>query len=210
MDRTLDRAALKAAAKEQMRGNLGQLILYTVVIGIATALITRILGLIPVIGWILSAVASVGISAITTYGLTKIYLNLTDNIPPTMDVIISGAAEWARTLVTLLLVGVFTWLWSLLLVVPSIIKGLSYSQATYILVDNPEISAGDALKESMRIMDGHKMELFVLQLSFIPWVLLISVTLGIAALYVGPYINTTYANYYRYVRDCSPAIRVAD
>ena len=210
MDRILDRAALKAAAKEQMRGNLGTLILYSIVISIATALITRILGLIPAVGWILSAVASVGISAVTTYGLTKIYLNLTDGIAPSIDVIISGAAEWARTLVTLLLVGIFTWLWSLLLIVPGIIKGLSYSQAIYILVDNPDISAGDAVKESMRIMDGHKMEYFVLQLSFIPWALLIAVTFGIAALYVGPYMQTTYANYYRYVRDCSPMVRFED
>ena len=59
----------------------------------------------------------------------------------------------------------------------------------------------EALKESQRMMDGHKWELFVLGLSFIPWLLLVCVTFGIALLYVGPYMQVTYTNFYRTLKE---------
>lgn len=67
----------------------------------------------------------------------------------------------------------------------------------YILADNPDMTAGEALKESMRITKGHKGQLFVLGLSFIPWYLLGMITFGIAFIYVVPYISTTIANFYK-------------
>lgn len=75
-----------------------------------------------------------------------------------------GKALWLN-----ILIGVFTFLWSLLFYIPGIIKALSYSMANYILADNPEMTAREALRESKIIMHGHKWELFVLNLSFILW-----------------------------------------
>ena len=71
-----------------------------------------------------------------------------------------------------------------------------FSQVEYILKDDKEISAADALMKSMKMMEGHKMELFWLILSFIGWFLLCLVTLGIGFLFLAPYFNTTMAHYY--------------
>ena len=90
----------------------------------------------------------------------------------------------------------FTLLWSLLFVIPGIIKGLSYSQMFFLMADKG-LSAKDAQAKSMEIMEGHKWAYFVLQLSFIPWILLCLVTFGIATIYVVTYIYTAQAMFYR-------------
>ncbi|WP_220751671.1 DUF975 family protein [Apilactobacillus xinyiensis] len=95
---------------------------------------------------------------------------------------------------------ILTYLWTLLLIIPGIIKSLAYSQAMYIYrdaVDKGEhISYMDAITKSRQLMNGHKWEFFVLQLSFIGWFLLVGITLGLAALYVTPYYQLTKANFY--------------
>ena len=90
----------------------------------------------------------------------------------------------------------FTFLWSLLFVIPGIVKIYSYSMAPFILADNPDFTAREALSKSKKIMNGHKFELFVLQLSFFWWYILDWITLGIASIYVIPYINATTTNFY--------------
>ncbi|GAF36066.1 DUF975 family protein [Lentilactobacillus farraginis] len=95
---------------------------------------------------------------------------------------------------------IFITLWTFLLIVPGIIKMMAYSQTFYIYrdaIDNGEhIGYTEAITRSRQMMDGHKAEYFVLQLSFIGWYLLIVVTLGLAAIWVQPYISLSLANYY--------------
>lgn len=96
----------------------------------------------------------------------------------------------------------FTFLWSLLFIIPGIIKSFSYAMTPYILADCPNVKATDALKLSMRIMSGHKWELFVFYLSYIGWGILSCLTLGLLALfYVAPYMNSSLAVYYLEVRE---------
>lgn len=86
----------------------------------------------------------------------------------------------------------FTLLWSLLFVIPGIVKSYSYSLTSYILAKYPEVEAKEALKISMRLMDGKKADLFVLHLSFIGWGILSSLTLGLLGIfYVLPYLLIT-------------------
>ena len=86
----------------------------------------------------------------------------------------------------------FTFLWSMRFVIPVIVKTLSYAMQPYSLGDCTDVTAKDSLKLSMRMMQGQKMRLFVLGLSFIGWALLSAFTCGILALlYVGPYIQQT-------------------
>ncbi|EPE62178.1 hypothetical protein L479_01430 [Exiguobacterium sp. S17] len=96
--------------------------------------------------------------------------------------------------------GLFIVLWSLLLIVPGIIKSFSYSLTNYILRDQPELSSLEAITESRRMMDGHKMDAFKLVLSFIGWFFVGVLTLGIGFLYVYPYFTTTYAAFYDSLR----------
>lgn len=105
-------------------------------------------------------------------------------------------------LIIQLVQGLFIFLWSLLLVIPGMIKSYAYSQAFYIYKDNLErnpnryVSAVDCITESKHLMDGHKFRLFQLQLSFIGWYLLELVTFGIASIFVRPYIATAEAIFY--------------
>ena len=91
----------------------------------------------------------------------------------------------------------YTCLWALLLVIPGIVKGLSYAMTPFILEEHPEMAASEAIKASMKLMDGHKMDLFILGLSFIGWSLLACLTMGIGFLFLNPYINAAYAAFYR-------------
>lgn len=90
----------------------------------------------------------------------------------------------------------FISLWSCLCVIPGIIAALRYSQAFFILAENPDMSIRDCVNESKNLMSGRLWEFFVLQLSFIPWSLLTAVTCGLAGLYVQPYMQITFAGYY--------------
>jgi len=87
-----------------------------------------------------------------------------------------------------------------LLIIPGIILGLMFSQVFYIIADNEEISAVDALKESARIMKGNKFRYFILCLSFIGWVIVGAITLGIGFIWITPYYNITLTNFYRDIR----------
>ena len=88
-------------------------------------------------------------------------------------------------------------LWFLLLIVPGIVAALSYSMTFYILADEPDINAKEALEKSKIMMDGHKMDLFLLGLSFIGWALLCILTLGIGLLWLIPYMNVSAAKFYQ-------------
>lgn len=94
-----------------------------------------------------------------------------------------------------------TSLWSILLILPGIIKSYSYAMTPYILRDYPDLTAVEALKLSERMMKGHKMELFRLQLSFLGWLALTILSVGILLPWTMPYIASAYAVFYIDVRD---------
>ena len=93
--------------------------------------------------------------------------------------------------------GLFIFLWSLLLIFPGIMKAYAYSMAPFIMAENPNMTAREALRASEELMDGHKMDLFILELSFIGWGLLSALTLGIGSLWLNPYIQAAHAAFYR-------------
>lgn len=107
-----------------------------------------------------------------------------------------GIDNYGSYLVTGVLVNVFTFLWSLLFVVPGIIKALAYSQAKYVIHDNPRLKGKEAIEISKRMTNGFKGDLFSMCLSFIGWYILVGLTGGILAIYVTPYVETTAAMYY--------------
>ncbi len=98
-----------------------------------------------------------------------------------------------------IVISVFCFLWSLLLVIPGIIAAYSYRQAYYILFDHPDYGILDCIRESKRMMRGNKGELFVLDLSFIGWHIVCALTLGILYIWKLPYIEVTYAGFYNAV-----------
>ena len=108
--------------------------------------------------------------------------------------------DFVRTMVAGLLISVFTFLWSLLLIIPGIIKSYAYSMTYFIMADDENIEANDAIAKSQEMMMGHKMELFVQDLSFIGWILLSFFTFGILLFWVIPYMEASRAEFYRTLR----------
>ena len=106
-----------------------------------------------------------------------------------------------RVLLTMLLQEIYVLLWTLLLIVPGIVKSISYSMTAYVLHDYPELSYDAAITRSSDIMRGHKMQYFLLILSFIGWWLLGIITLGIGFIWVTPYITAATTTFYEEARD---------
>ena len=130
------------------------------------------------------------------WGFTVYFLNLIRNSDIKYERLFDGYKDFVRVFLAMFLCVLALVIGCLILIVPGIIAALMFSQVEYILKDDKEISAADALMKSMKMMDGHKMELFWLILSFIGWFLLCLVTLGIGFLFLAPYFNTTMAHYY--------------
>lgn len=104
-------------------------------------------------------------------------------------------------LINFVLVSIFTFLWTWLLIIPGIIKAYSYSMTPYIVKDmvasDKQVSATDGINASKELMKGHKMALFIFDLSFLGWNILAAITCGIGYLWVTPYYQTAKANFYR-------------
>lgn len=104
---------------------------------------------------------------------------------------------YGRVVKTMFLKDVFIFLWTLLFIIPGIIKSYSYRMVPYILAQEPELSGREVIDRSREMMDGNKWKAFVLDLSFILWGLLSAITLGIVGIfYVNPYIEATNAELY--------------
>ncbi|MHC1682615.1 MAG: DUF975 family protein [Clostridiaceae bacterium] len=101
---------------------------------------------------------------------------------------------------TMLLTKIFLFLWTLLLIIPGIIKSYAYRMVPYILADNPNIGVRKAIALSNKMTNGHKFDMFVLDLSFIGWYLLGALALGVGVLFVMPYDNATNAELYLVLR----------
>lgn len=101
---------------------------------------------------------------------------------------------------TMLLTNIYILLWSLLFLVPGIIKSFSYAMTPYVLSDEPELTANQAIDKSRAMMKGHKFDLFWLYLSFIGWALLCIISLGIGFLWLIPYMETSVSGFYAEVK----------
>ena len=190
----MDRVELKNLAKEQIKGHIVALFLITLVVTV----VSSVVGLIPVVGPLAMGLV---VAPAFSIAIVTIYLRLTQYMTPEVGELFAHFNKFWAAFKVAFLTGLFTALWSLLLVIPGIIKALSYSMSMYILAENPEIGALEAINRSKAMMDGHKMELFVLQLSFIGWYLLCAVTFGIAGVWVVPYVSATTANFYNSIKN---------
>ncbi|MGE5630808.1 MAG: DUF975 family protein [Caulobacteraceae bacterium] len=101
----------------------------------------------------------------------------------------------------MLLKGVQNFLWYLLLIIPGIVKSYAYSMVPYILAENPNIGSREAIKESIEMTDGHKFDMFVLDLSFLGWFLLGALFFGVGVFFVLPYVDATKAELYLVLRN---------
>lgn len=116
--------------------------------------------------------------------------------------LLDGFGMFGRIILLNILTNLFVMLWSLLFVVPGIIAAYRYRMALYLLLDHPEMSVMQCIRESKRMMKGHKGELFVMDLSFLGWAILESIPVfGYAVqVWTTPYIRMSYVLYYEALR----------
>ena len=188
----MNRAELKAAAKSQIKGKIGVLFLITLIIFLIAFVAELVLSYIP-FG---SVISSLIITPAFSLSLVRVYLNVIKGVKPEASDAFCGFDDFWSAFKVNFFVGLFTFLWSLLFVIPGIVKSFSYSMSMYILAENKGKPALECIKESQEMTKGHKMELFVLGLSFFGWILLGGITFGIAYIWVLPYMSATYANAY--------------
>ncbi|MBR6909036.1 MAG: DUF975 family protein, partial [Lachnospiraceae bacterium] len=135
------------------------------------------------------------------YGCQKFFKRSMDE-NQSLGVMFNGFKDGYKNIVKVMFFrDLFVFLWSLLFIIPGIVKGYAYRLVPYILSENPSMSKDEALKESNRLMMGNKWKAFVLDLSFIGWNILCLLTWGVLDIfYVGPYRNATYAAFYEAVK----------
>lgn len=135
-------------------------------------------------------------------GCTRYFLRLQHEEPSDWNVGYFFSNSWANVVKTMFFKDLFVFLWTLLLIIPGIIKAYQYRLVSYLLIENPDIDYHDALQESKRLMDGNKWASFVLDLSFILWHILNGITFGIVGLFwLNPYLESTEAQLYCTIRD---------
>ncbi len=207
----INRAALKQEAKSAMSATHPHPCVVTlamfgifILVGVALGIISGILSKFDMFGAMLSALVSLAVSLCSfciEVGFLgycyKVYIGRAIGVAD----LFAYAPQVLKYIGLALFVSLFTWLWSLLFVIPGVIASLRYSQALFVMIEHPEMGIRECVNESKRIMKGRLMEYFVLDLSFIPWGLLTSITFGIAGIYVMPYMIVTMAGYYLKIRD---------
>ncbi len=180
---------LRAAAREALSGKWGGAVvvtlLYMLIMGAATGLSGLIQLLLLPLTW---AFAVIFLDNLRSGGEYKV------------EALFDGFKDYGRIWGTTILMNLYICLWTLLLIVPGIIKSLSYALTPYILRDNPELKYNEAIEKSMVMMDGHKFDLFYLHLTFIGWWILACLSCGIGLLWLTPYIQSAVANFYEDVK----------
>jgi uncharacterized membrane protein len=135
-------------------------------------------------------------------------LSISRNQDTRFELLFEGFNNFANALGAFLLALVFIILWSLLLVIPGIIAAYSYALTFFIVADDKNIKANDAINLSKKMMDGNKWKLFYLMCRFIGWGLLCLLTAGIGFLWLIPYMYVSFAKFYDDVRTSYVADRV--
>ena len=188
----------KNRALASLEGKWGKAIIATLIMAIVTGGIGDVLG-IPFMSSQWTGMGVQGIWAIITmpfaWAWAVYFLRLIRNEDLDYGHLLDGYKQFGRILLAEILITIAVFIGFLLLIVPGIIIALMLSQTDFILKDDREISAIDAMARSIKLMDGHKVELFWLTLSFIGWAILSLLTLGIGFLLLAPYYESAAAHF---------------
>ena len=191
---------IRARAREALGGKLfGDRWLYAVVIALIVSAISAVSAFIPVAYILIFGPLSVGVAGVfMAVAKTGEKANVNNTF--------GGFRDFAGNLILGLMIELFTILWTLLFIIPGIVKGLSYSMAYYIKCDHPEYEWKQCIEESKQMTKGHKGQLFCLQLSFIGWMFLGLLCLGVGTLWVSAYMSTSLAEFYNQLKGPEPTL----
>ncbi|MGN1373034.1 MAG: DUF975 family protein [Candidatus Coproplasma sp.] len=180
----------RVRAWNSLNGKWGTLVVITLII----SLIQGVLSGLSVIG--VGAIALLLVIGPITLSIAIISLKVVRGYKVDVGDTFIGFKNFANAFLLSLVNEIFIALWSLLFIIPGIVKAYAYSMSHYILADNPNMDISQARKRSIELMDGNKWRLFCLDLSFIGWGILCILTCGILSFWVQPYRQCAYAAFY--------------
>ena len=196
---------LRACARKQLQGVWGQMALAIFVCWLISFLLSFFSGLSQIyigMGSTILTIAVILIGGPFALGFAGYFLKRIRDEEIALKNIFDGFKCFIPSILVIFFMGLFVFLWSLLLIIPGIIKALDYSMSFFIMYDNPEIKPLEALKKSQIMMKGYKLKLFCLFLSFIGWFLLVGLlTLGIGFFWLGPYFQLSGTNFYENLKE---------
>ena len=163
-------------------------------------MITGLLAGIATVVILIVLVAKVFVGNLLKMGGYRFFI-LNQTAQPGIGTLLDGfrSGHYVNIVLTMFLRDLFTTLWSLLLVVPGIVKHYEYLMVPYLIAENPAMDYKEAFQISKQMMDGEKMEAFIMDLSFLGWYLLSAVTCGLLAIfYVNPYVQASFAEMYTF------------
>lgn len=166
------------------------------VVGQLPKIVRTYLAVAGIIGGLLGTMQFI-MGGVVKLGYCKFLLKQQDGEEGDVKDLFSQMDRFGDGFLLSLLTGIYTTLWTMLFIIPGIVAMYKYAMAPFILLENPSMRANEAIAESKYLMDGNKGSLFLLHLSFFGWSLLCVLTLGIGYLWLNPYINASYAAFYR-------------
>ncbi len=137
------------------------------------------------------------VGTIVQVGYARFNLELLDGEAKDTSALFRYFHWWKNLFVAGFLQGLYILLWTLLLIIPGIVAGYRYAMTSFILAENPDMPASEAIDRSKELMNGRKFELFWLDVTFIGWVILSAFAMGIGDLWLNPYRYTSHAAFYR-------------
>ena len=196
----MNRAGLKQKAKDQLGNKLfGTGWIMAVCAVIIVGAITGGVNSIPYVGWIISLV----VGGPLAYSLAKLFIKQSyDGKPMELGNMFDGFKEdFGCNVLLYIMQVIFITLWSLLLIVPGIIKMYEYKFIFYVKADHPEYTWKECFAESKRLTNGHKMDMFVLSLSFIGWAIVGTLCVGVGSFWVAAYQGATFSQLYKQLKE---------
>lgn len=214
------RAELKSRAKETLKGkywySFGFTILASILISISSCITTPLANMagdsvaIAMLSVILTWAFVLFVTIPLSVGTVRFFINIAKGGEPQVyDLFYIYKNGLGNTVLLSFLESLYVFLWSLLFVIPGIIKSYQYFMISYMLAENPHLSRKRAFEITKASMSGDKWKAFVLGLSFIGWGLLCVVTFGIGFLFLSPYISATMAHYYLELKEKAIANGIA-
>lgn len=191
-------SGLTSSINNTMNNGSGDVSYSSLMTSVPITTLTYIFGAIMAVATLVIIVGIIQyvIGSFVSLGLIQYNLDLIDGRDGELGQIFSKAPMFGKAFWLRLRINIFTFLWTLLFIIPGLIKSYAYSMAGFILTENPEMTAKEAMEVSQKMMRGNKWRLFCLNLSFIGWNILGVLSLGIGMLWVNPYHNAAVAAFY--------------
>lgn len=207
----VSRAELKARAKATLKGRYWKLLGIMLLVSFVSSAVTGVVNVQNLfaeessfntaavsIGTLVSIAVWLFVSIPFSFGLNRMYIRTAQGCRADTEELlyVYRSGKLLNVALVSFLEGLFVFLWSLLFIIPGIVKAFSYFMIDYLLSENPALSQERAFEISKQVMRGNRGKAFVLVLSFIGWYLLSLLTFGIGVIFLAPYMQMTYAHFY--------------